>query len=65
MHPDQATLRRQLKRTPARGQEDPEPDPLHEIPSRVGDGDPDSAARLLSEERSYPIEDGLLAHIRG
>ncbi len=37
----------------------------HEIHALVGAGDLDSAARLLPEERPYPVDDGLLAHLRG
>nr|WP_234384640.1 DUF4291 family protein [Streptomyces sp. MMG1121] len=37
----------------------------HEIQALVNNGDPDSAARLLPQERSYPVEDELLAHLRG
>ncbi|MFI8190905.1 DUF4291 domain-containing protein [Streptomyces sp. NPDC085946] len=36
----------------------------HEIHARVAGGDLDAAARLLPEERPYPAEDGLLAHLR-
>ncbi|MFF4487117.1 DUF4291 domain-containing protein [Streptomyces sp. NPDC001544] len=35
-----------------------------EIHARVTGGDLDAAARLLPEERPYPAEDGLLAHLR-
>jgi hypothetical protein len=36
-----------------------------EIRALVSGGDPDSAARLLPEERPYPCGDGLLAHLQG
>jgi hypothetical protein len=101
VHPDQATWQRQLKRSPARVQWDPERDlhlqplpyrslqlglsgeavrryadewtvairdvtPLaHEIQALVNSGDLDSAARVLPQERAYPVEDELLAHLRG
>ena len=37
----------------------------HEIHALVSCGDLDSAARLLPQERPYPIGDELLAHLRG
>ncbi|MEU8148617.1 DUF4291 domain-containing protein [Nonomuraea sp. NPDC048901] len=37
----------------------------HEIHALVSGGDLDSAARLLPQERSYPVGDELLAHLRG
>ncbi|MFI9628686.1 DUF4291 domain-containing protein [Streptomyces sp. NPDC052042] len=36
----------------------------HEIHALVKSGDLDSAARLLPEERPYPAEDELMAHLR-
>jgi hypothetical protein len=36
----------------------------HRIHALVGSGDPDSAARLLPEERAYPVGDELMAHLR-
>ncbi|GAA3974587.1 DUF4291 domain-containing protein [Streptomyces plumbiresistens] len=36
----------------------------HEIHAMVKGGDLDSATRLLPEERPYPVEDELLAHLR-
>jgi hypothetical protein len=36
-----------------------------EIHDLVDGGDADSAARLLPRERPYPVEDELLAHLRG
>jgi hypothetical protein len=101
VHPDRATWQRQLKRSPARVQWDPERDlrlqplpyrslqlglsgeavrryadewtvairdvtPLaHEIQALVNSGNLDSAARVLPQERAYPVEDELLAHLRG
>ncbi|MEV5986819.1 DUF4291 domain-containing protein [Streptomyces sp. NPDC052051] len=101
LHPDHPTWQRELKRSPARVQWDPERDlrlqplpyrslqlglsgeavrryadewtvsisdvtPLaHEIHALVGDGDLDSATRLLPEERPYPVEGALLTHLRG
>ncbi|MFI6205799.1 DUF4291 domain-containing protein [Streptomyces sp. NPDC051041] len=35
-----------------------------EIHALAAGGAPDAAARLLPEERPYPVEDGLLAHLR-
>ncbi|MFF4017478.1 DUF4291 domain-containing protein [Streptomyces sp. NPDC001843] len=35
-----------------------------EIRARVGDGDLEAASRLLPEERPYPAEDALMAHLR-
>jgi hypothetical protein len=35
----------------------------HEIHGLVRDGDRDSAARLLPQERRYPADDELLAHL--
>ena len=37
----------------------------HEIHALVRAGDLDSAARLLPEERPYPVDEELLAHLRG
>ncbi|WP_229911156.1 DUF4291 domain-containing protein [Streptomyces aurantiogriseus] len=37
----------------------------HEIHALVSSRDLDSAARLLPRERSYPVGDELLAHLRG
>ncbi|MEU7060712.1 DUF4291 family protein [Streptomyces sp. NPDC046197] len=37
----------------------------HKIQGLVSGGDLDSAARLLPQERPYPIEDDLLAHLCG
>ncbi|MET7734747.1 DUF4291 domain-containing protein [Streptomyces sp. NPDC005402] len=37
----------------------------HHIHALVNAGDLDSAARLLPQERAYPVEDELLAHLRG
>ncbi|QWA23938.1 DUF4291 domain-containing protein [Streptomyces osmaniensis] len=37
----------------------------HEIHARVSEGDLNSAARLLPQERAYPVEDQHLAHLRG
>ncbi|MFP1628419.1 DUF4291 domain-containing protein [Streptomyces sp. 5K101] len=37
----------------------------HEIHALVNGGDPDSAARLLPQERPYPLADELLARLRG
>ncbi|MEV4127237.1 DUF4291 domain-containing protein [Nocardia sp. NPDC049707] len=100
LHPDRSAWQRQLKRSPARVQWDPERDlylqplayrslqlglcgeavrryadewtasisdmtPLaREIHALVRDGDLDSAARLLPDERPYPAADELLAHLR-
>ncbi|MFF1304024.1 DUF4291 domain-containing protein [Streptomyces sp. NPDC058307] len=36
----------------------------HEIHAMVRGGELDSATRLLPEERPYPVEDDLLAHLR-
>ncbi|WP_329242108.1 DUF4291 domain-containing protein [Streptomyces sp. NBC_01478] len=36
----------------------------HEIHALVRDGDLESAARLLPQERPYPTADGLLSHLR-
>ncbi|MGX1477102.1 UNVERIFIED_CONTAM: hypothetical protein RKD50_005910 [Streptomyces canus] len=36
----------------------------HEVHAMVKGGELDSATRLLPEERPYPVEDGLLAHLR-
>jgi hypothetical protein len=36
----------------------------HRIHALVGSGDPDSAARLLPEERAYPVGGELMAHLR-
>lgn len=36
----------------------------HEIHALVDNGDLDSAARRLPEERPYPAEDELRAHLR-
>jgi hypothetical protein len=36
----------------------------HEIHAMVKRGELDSATRLLPEERPYPVEDELLAHLR-
>ncbi len=36
----------------------------HEIQALVSDGDLDSAARLLPQERPYPVPDEFLAHLR-
>jgi hypothetical protein len=36
----------------------------HQIHALVGSGDPDSAARLLPEERAYPVGGELMAHLR-
>ncbi|MGW3913680.1 DUF4291 domain-containing protein [Streptomyces sp. NPDC005070] len=37
----------------------------HEIHALVGEGDLDSAARLLPQEDRYPGQDELIAHLRG
>ncbi|MFI6601901.1 DUF4291 family protein [Nonomuraea sp. NPDC050536] len=37
----------------------------HEIHALVSGGDLDSAARLLPQERAYPVGVELLAHLRG
>ncbi|CAL9510344.1 hypothetical protein SUDANB106_03648 [Streptomyces sp. enrichment culture] len=36
----------------------------HEIHTLVSSGDPDSAARLLPKERTYPVGDELMTHLR-
>ncbi|MFD9001646.1 DUF4291 family protein [Streptomyces sp. NPDC059582] len=36
-----------------------------EVRALVSGGDLDSAARLLPEERPYPVEEGLLVHLQG
>ncbi|MFR0358241.1 DUF4291 domain-containing protein [Streptomyces sediminimaris] len=99
LHADRATWKRQLKRSPARVQWDPERDlhlqplphrslqlgltgeaarlyadewivaitdvtPLaHTIHARVRDGDLVMAGKLLPHERSYPVNDGIVAHL--
>ncbi|MEU8378891.1 DUF4291 domain-containing protein [Streptosporangium sp. NPDC048865] len=37
---------------------------VHEIHALLRDGEPDTAARLLPEERPYPAGEELLAHLR-
>lgn len=37
----------------------------HEIHGLAGDGDLDSAARLLPRERPYPVGDAGFAHLHG
>ncbi|MCZ9346856.1 DUF4291 domain-containing protein, partial [Streptomyces sp. TRM76130] len=99
LHTDRAAWQRELKRSPARVQWDPERDlrlralpyrslqlglcgeavrryadewtvsisdvtPLaHEIRGLLADGDTESAARLLPEERPYPADGDLLSHL--
>ncbi|WP_141206709.1 DUF4291 domain-containing protein [Streptomyces griseorubiginosus] len=38
---------------------------VHEIHGLVGSGDLDAAARLLPQERPYPVEDEVLAPLHG
>ncbi|MFF4733163.1 DUF4291 family protein [Streptomyces mirabilis] len=69
LHSDRATWKRQLKRAPARVQQDPElitdtAALAHEIHRHVRDGDLEVAQQLLPQEPPYPVPDGLLDHLR-